>query len=69
MKLLLCFNGFFLSASGQNMKRESGRKVQSGNITAAKVPLLVSGDFDALSFSYGCVCAQGYAYLCVYLYI
>lgn len=29
---------FSLCALGQNMKRESGRKVQTGNITAAKVP-------------------------------
>ena len=27
----------FLRSAGQNVKRESGRKVQAGNITAAKV--------------------------------
>jgi hypothetical protein len=32
----------FLSILGQNTKRESGRKVQSGNINAAKVACLLS---------------------------
>lgn len=33
---------FILSILGQNTKRESGRKVQSGNINAAKVAYLLS---------------------------
>lgn len=37
-----CLLHFVLSILGQNTKRESGRKVQSGNINAAKVAYLLS---------------------------